>query len=52
VFRCLGVSPKCGRCVRNIQSLFDGEARPEARLGPPAAPRAERVRLRVVQAAE
>jgi bacterioferritin-associated ferredoxin len=25
VFRCLGRTPKCGRCVRNIQSLFDRE---------------------------
>jgi bacterioferritin-associated ferredoxin len=33
VFRCLGVSPKCGRCVRNIQALFDREAQ----AGVPAA---------------
>jgi bacterioferritin-associated ferredoxin len=25
VFRHLGCIPKCGRCVRNIQSLFDRE---------------------------
>ena len=23
VFRCLGRTPRCGRCVRNIQSLFE-----------------------------
>jgi bacterioferritin-associated ferredoxin len=25
VFRCLGRTPKCGRCVRKIQSLFEQE---------------------------
>jgi bacterioferritin-associated ferredoxin len=56
VFRCLGVSPKCGRCVRNIQALFERETRagapaPEARLlGRVQA--AEAMRLRMVQAAE
>jgi bacterioferritin-associated ferredoxin len=45
VFRCLGVSPKCGRCVRNIQALFDREAR----AGGPAA---EATPFRMAQAAE
>jgi bacterioferritin-associated ferredoxin len=48
VFRCLGVSPKCGRCVRNIQALFE----PSTPVGGPAAPPKETSRLRLVQAAE
>ena len=45
VFRCLGVSPKCGRCVRNIQALFE----PAVRAG---GAQAQAARLRLAQAAE
>jgi bacterioferritin-associated ferredoxin len=30
VFRHLGCTPKCGRCVRKIQSLFEQEAQVDA----------------------
>ena len=35
VFRHLDCAPKCGRCVRNIQSLIDREAAPEPALASP-----------------
>jgi bacterioferritin-associated ferredoxin len=30
VFRSLGCAPKCGRCVRNIQSIFERELSTES----------------------
>jgi bacterioferritin-associated ferredoxin len=48
VFHRLGVSPKCGRCIRNIQALFEREAS----VGGPSSPLPESARLRMVQAAE
>lgn len=40
VFRSLGRAPKCGRCVRNIQSIFE------------RAERQETTQLEMAQAAE
>jgi bacterioferritin-associated ferredoxin len=48
VFRCLGRAPKCGRCVRNIQGLFDRENAAAAKASLPS----ERRRFRMVLAAE
>jgi len=36
VFRHLGCTPKCGRCVRNIQSQFERESGLEPSLAKPA----------------
>ncbi|WP_294541955.1 (2Fe-2S)-binding protein [uncultured Rhodoblastus sp.] len=44
VFHRLGVTPKCGRCVRNIQALFERETRGGASAQTPC--------VRMVQAAE
>ncbi len=30
VFRSIGRAPKCGRCVRNIQSIFERETEKDA----------------------
>jgi bacterioferritin-associated ferredoxin len=48
VFRYVGASPKCGRCLRNIQAFFERDAR----AGGPAAPPRETSRLPMLQAAE
>jgi bacterioferritin-associated ferredoxin len=47
VFRCLGRAPKCGRCVRNIQALFDRET-----AAAPVAQPDDGRRLKMLQAAE
>jgi bacterioferritin-associated ferredoxin len=49
VFRCLGVAPKCGRCVRKIQSLFERENAIET---PERADQAESREFRLATAAE
>jgi bacterioferritin-associated ferredoxin len=48
VFRCLGRTPKCGRCVRNIQGLFDRENAAAAKAALPIDGR----RFKMVLAAE
>jgi bacterioferritin-associated ferredoxin len=39
VFRHLGCMPKCGRCVRSIQSMFEREASVETTLAKPSESR-------------
>jgi bacterioferritin-associated ferredoxin len=48
VFRHLGCAPKCGRCVRNIHTLFEREAAAEA----PLANHPQKRELQMVLAAE
>jgi bacterioferritin-associated ferredoxin len=48
VFHHVGTSPKCGRCIRNIQAFFERDAR----IGGPAASPQETSQLRMMQAAE
>jgi len=49
VFRCLGRAPKCGRCVRKIQSLFEQGDAVEA---PEPTDSAESREFRLAMAAE